>query len=413
VTESMRNGRWLWVRIATITALALVLAPIAAGARSTNPHPPSSSVNGAVYTTTDPAVDGLGTCQNGNPHSTTPVIDCNIYLAKKFVWLSGGPTNKPLSPAGIYFFAVLNPGDQSNPNDPTAATANPNNLSCPTVSCTDPRSNRQFTVGSNGEISSYTGTHVQDATTYPGNGILIRLCAGTTPSFCPPYIDTPNPGGEYAMAVCYLGPAAGPLATTVTPSSCKYDNFKVKNNTVPSCQIASSGSDSSGFRFIKVTVGSSSGLQSIDVTRADNLTYTVSPAFVAGAAGTYTVYAKRTVKTHSAHLSMTLTDIFGNQTKCDPVAATLRSDSPAANRAIGRFTGLTQSESTVRVVNGSVGFSQVDVIVNGRHHRLGGLQAGETRKIDVRAAMKAGNHNVVVVRGVGRRDARADLLISE
>ncbi len=150
------------------------------------------AVSGAGYTTVNEAVDGPNHCQNGSPN-----INCNIYDGKEFVWLNGGPAANGLGPDGRYFFAVLEPGGQPNPNDGGAK-----NLSDDFDSFT----NRTFTV-TNGEVSAYGGTH--DAT-IP----LIRLF---------PYADTSNPGGVYILAICSLA-----NGYPVDPRACKYDAFKVK-----------------------------------------------------------------------------------------------------------------------------------------------------------------------------------------
>ena len=165
--------------------LFAVLAPAAA-----------LGVSGAGYTTVNTAADGSGHCKNGNP-----AVNCNIYDGKQYVWLNGGPAANGLGPDGQYFFAVLAPGGQPNPND-----GGPKNLS----DDFDTYTNRTFTV-TNGEVSAYSGTHDKQIP-------LIRLA---------PYADTTNPGGVYIMAICYLGPAG--TSYPVVPRSCKYDAFKVKS----------------------------------------------------------------------------------------------------------------------------------------------------------------------------------------
>jgi hypothetical protein len=150
------------------------------------------AVSGAGYTTVNTAVDGNNHCKNGNP-----AVNCNIYDGKEFVWLNGGPAANGLGPDGQYFFAVLAPGGQPNPND-----GGPKNLS----DDFDTYQNRTFTV-TNGEVSAYAGTHDK---TIP----LIRLF---------PYADTTNPGGVYIMAICSLE-----SGYPVAPRSCKYDAFKVQ-----------------------------------------------------------------------------------------------------------------------------------------------------------------------------------------
>jgi hypothetical protein len=150
------------------------------------------AVSGAGYTTVNTAADGPNHCKNGNPG-----VNCNIYDGKQYVWLNGGPAANGLGPDGQYFFAVLAPGGQPNPNDGGAK-----NLS----DDFDAYTNRTFTV-TNGEVSAYGGTH---DSAIP----LIRLF---------PYADTTNPGGVYIMAICSLD-----RGYPVEPRDCKYDAFKVK-----------------------------------------------------------------------------------------------------------------------------------------------------------------------------------------
>ena len=72
----------------------------------------ASAVSGAAYTTYNPWVDGdfKEVCKNSQ-------INCNIYGAKPDVWLNGGPAANGLGPDGAYFFVVLVPGGQPDPND--------------------------------------------------------------------------------------------------------------------------------------------------------------------------------------------------------------------------------------------------------------------------------------------------------
>ena len=181
-------------------------------------HIEGGGVSGAAFTTTNPAVDRpLGTdggtpklCFNGqDPQGGTN--NCNLYAEKQYVWLSGGPVAAALE-NGSYYFAVLEPGGQPNPLDGA-----PKNLSDAT---TDDRgsaasgggdawTDRDFTV-TDGAIS-YSGPH-----TFLNN--KIRLL---------PYDDTRNPGGVYILAICSLADGYA----NVTPRSCKYDAFKVRDGT--------------------------------------------------------------------------------------------------------------------------------------------------------------------------------------
>src|SRR5438552_3237678 len=75
---------------------------------------PAWAVTGAAFTTVNETADGTGHCKNGNPG-----VNCNIYDGKQFVWLNGGPAAAYVGD-GTYFFAVLVPGGQPDPNDGAA-----------------------------------------------------------------------------------------------------------------------------------------------------------------------------------------------------------------------------------------------------------------------------------------------------
>jgi hypothetical protein len=178
------------VQIILITAIAVGMLPIAAVA--------NSPVTGAAFTTVNEPVDGTGHCKNGNPNN-----NCNIYDGKQYVWLNGGPSTAYVGD-GDYFFAVLAPGGQGDPNDGTAK-----NLS----DDFDLHTHRTFTVTTIAGVStvSYSGTH-----DFSNN--KIRLF---------PYADTPNPGGVYILAICSLTDGY-----PVKPNDCKYDAFKIQEAEV-------------------------------------------------------------------------------------------------------------------------------------------------------------------------------------
>jgi len=152
----------------------------------------NTPVTGAAFTTVNETVDGTGHCLNGNP-----TVNCNIYDGKTFVWLNGGPSVAYVGD-GAYFFAVLAPGGQADPNDGAGK-----NLS----DDFDAYTNRTFSVS--GGTVSYGGLH-----TLANNEIRLA-----------DYADTPNPGGVYIMAICSLADGY-----PVTPSKCKYDAFKIRTS---------------------------------------------------------------------------------------------------------------------------------------------------------------------------------------
>jgi hypothetical protein len=189
--------------------IGILLVCILAGAFT------ASAVSGAAFTTYNPWVDGAfkDVCKNTR-------IDCNIYGLKPDVWLNGGPTANGLGSDGDYFFAVLVPGGQPNPNDGGAK-----NLS----DDYDAYTNRTFTVQA-GEVYSYTGTHDLDSGDFlDPNRKYCTSKRGCAPDGEPPlirlypYADTWNPGGVYILAICSLADGY-----PVVPRACKYDAFKVK-----------------------------------------------------------------------------------------------------------------------------------------------------------------------------------------
>ena len=178
-------------------------------------------VSGAGFTTFDATQGGCKDSPNG--------IDCNNYVSKADVYMSGGPNAAGLSD-GWYFFAVLDPGKQ-NGGFIEGATGN---LSDQVIGGTvgdngtgDQRTNRRFHVSGH-EIDNYPGTH--HVGTAPNGRTIIQLI---------PYDDTDNPGGVYILAICTWN--------ATSPSQCKYDAFRVKTSTpvtpdggTPPCDTPSS-----------------------------------------------------------------------------------------------------------------------------------------------------------------------------
>jgi hypothetical protein len=181
--------------IATGGLLTTVLVAVPLASTIASASPP------AAYTTTDVqwmTANEPGTaasCLNGSPDANGDVVNCNIYPDADAVWLNGGPTQS-IGGTGDYFFAVLDPGGQANPNDLTSDLLS-----------TDSHDNRTFHVDGSGNVT-YLGTHAFDQSE---NKIQLS-----------PYNPTLNPGGVYILAICSLSGGY-----PVNPSECKYDAFKV------------------------------------------------------------------------------------------------------------------------------------------------------------------------------------------
>jgi hypothetical protein len=202
--------KWFGLRrsVVGLTAVvaALVLVPLA--------------IAGAINTSTDPGltVNSQTTldCVNGPPGIS---VNCNIYQQKEDVFLSGSPIQASLG-TGTYYFAVVDPSGQRDPN-PGAA-----NL----LSSGSANPDREFSIDSTGTISDYPGSHFFDST----NSLLSVF----------PYDNTTNSGGVYILAVCKISDTTGDYTDSVSvkPSDCKYDAFKVLKgplncdpNTDPTC----------------------------------------------------------------------------------------------------------------------------------------------------------------------------------
>src|SRR5438093_5779304 len=186
-------------------SLLLALAMLPAGSANAGGPP-------ATFTTINFDADGGDHCKNG-PSGATTVVNCNIYDGKQYVWLNGGPENAALAD-GTYFFAVLVPGGQPDPNDGGAknlsdTTALPDG----TPGGGDSRANRTFTVSGGAGAIAYVGTHDSDSN-------MIRLM---------PYDDTTNEGGVYILGICRLASEDA----AVEPKDCKYDAFKVQAPETP------------------------------------------------------------------------------------------------------------------------------------------------------------------------------------
>ena len=360
----MRNG--IPKKPMRVVALLLAVAGLLAAAI------PALGVSGAAYTTTNISFDGPNVCKNGNPG-----VNCNIYSAKPFVWTNGGPNTNKLLPSGKYFFAVLVPSGQQNPNDGT-----PQNLS----DDFDTYQNRTFTVSS-GEITTYGGTHLFDADETDNNEKKIRLY---------PYADTTNPGGVYIMAMCYLG--ANGTTYPVDPRDCKYDAFKVPldDREPPECPDPVFGKNAQGIGTATAKFRDPGGIDRIEVIEIYNATYALT-GFFQGTVDEVTLTGTSTGIRRRSRIVVRVVDVAGNESICDPVLTTLRGRAQT-------FRRLTQNEDTVAIRNGRPGLRSVTVVVNGRRF-VARLRPGQRRKLRIGSALRPGKRNTVILRGKGRGGA--------
>ena len=368
----MRNGIWRRPRRALVCLLGVIAAVAVAV--------PAFGVSGAAYTTTNRWFDtGPNICLNGSPG-----VNCNIYSGKQYVWTNGGPNTNKLLPSGKYFFAVLVPSGQQNPNDGT-----PQNLS----DDFDAYQNRTFTVA-NGEITSYNGTH-----------LFTRMSRTTTSrrSVC---IRTPTPPTRVASTSWRCATSARTVRPTpVDPRDCKYDAFKVPldDRKPPACPEPKFGRNANGQSTATAVFQDDGGIDRLEVIEIVNATYTISD-FFQGTTDPVTLTGTKINQTAASRIVVDVYDVAGNKNTCDPVLANIKGRTQT-------FKRLTHREHTVKIRNGRPGFDRVAITVNGKRFVVK-LQPGQQRKVNVRGALKVGNRNVVQLRGYGRAGAKGSVLIA-
>jgi len=380
------------VRKLLIAAVPIVLALVLAPFAQSGHVPTTPSITGAVYTTVDTHDPNFATeCHNGNP-----AVNCNQYIAKQYVYLNGGPGHNQLSPDGVYFYAVLDPRQQSDPND-----GSPENLS----DDYDCYQNREIQI-TGGEVSAiYSSTdpacfHNPAAqpvgTPHVFDSPFVQLY---------PYADTPNPGGVYIMAVCYVGPTGTRiLPAPVTPSLCKYDAFKIiKDDTPPTCKLITTTAGPP--KSITVAVeDSGAGLEDVSYTSSNVVDPLTSPSpLMIGMTDTFYVTATKIDQTKGAHLSLTITDVAGNKTVCDPIlpARRLIRLTGAATKVV---SGVDASQTSLQIRNGARPTAQVAIRVNGHVLKLRNLKPFEVRNhpIDQAWLLPGGRNKIIISRVAGR-----------
>ena len=401
----MRNGP-------SRTLARLLALPLAVGVLLVASAAAQADPKGAAFTTINSTADGGGTgagqglCFNGNGN-----VNCNQYFAKKFVWINGGPDANKLGD-GTYFFAVLEPGTQHDPNDQA-----PNTFPKPRTDGNlsddfDPYTNRTFTV-KNGEIFSYSGTHDQGIDVNDNNERKIRLF---------PYSDTTNNGGVYILAVCQLVPdSQSPTGYPVKPQDCDYDAFKIQeDDTPPSCPPPVFSFNQDGMGVATQTFSDAGGIDSIELSDIINLN--VAPLqpgvnWFQGTTSNVVLTATEIVRGAGSRIRIEVTDVGGNTSECDPVITSLRVRAHATkvgsrSKARPKTYRVSRNEDTVRIRNGHPGLRRVVAIVNGKRFVARNLRAGQHRKLKIGSALHAGKHNKVTLLGRGRPGAHATIMVS-
>jgi hypothetical protein len=387
--------------------LAALLALVGVLFVATSAHATSGAAFTTINSTADPGGTGAdqGLCHNGNGN-----VNCNQYVSKRYVWINGGPDHNGLSD-GTYFFAVMVPGSQPDPNDqPPHVFPKPRtdgNLS----DDFDPYTNRMFTVV-DGEIVAHSGTHDQGIDVSDNNERKIRLF---------PYSDTTNNGGVYILAICQLSGfdrQGNPVdfGYPVDPKKCKYDAFKIReDDTPPDCPPPTFGFNSNGLGTADQDISDAGGIDTIEIKDIFNLN--VSPLvpgvnWFQGTTSLVHLTATEIVRGAGSRIQIIVTDVAGNQSICDPVLTSLRARASLGGWARARSYRVSANEKVITIKNGRPGLSMVSVTVNGRRFVASGLRPGVTRRIRIASALRKGARNRVTLRGFGTAGGRARIMIA-
>jgi hypothetical protein len=232
-----------------------------------------------------------------------------------------------------------------------------------------------------------------------------------------PVTTTFGAGGPYTLTTrispCFyqVDLVLGPVIANLTPTNLYGAAKLVYVNDGTACSAPAScaltGMTAGPPKSIQVTVQNAlSGVTSI-VPVTNNAT--VPPlSFTPGTQSPVVVTATKTNQSKGATLELTVTDGAGHVTVCDPTELTVN-----AGAGSQILKGVPFAESTVSVVGGTVLPSRVDLLVNGRPFVVPVLQKGVLRHVDVSSAMHPGTRNTVVLRAAGRRQATADVIISD
>jgi hypothetical protein len=252
------------------------------------------------------------------------------------------------------------------------------------------------------------------------------LPAGLSFSYTPPVVNDVGPGGTASFNVTLTGngtPINGGFdiqfkdvgSSAVLGSIPVTVSCAVADRTKPTCTVPTAvGTDSSGHKYAEATVqDTGSGIASVIVDSSVNAN-TVVPPFAAGTTAPLVIRSTKINQSKSSSFQLTVTDVAGNKTTCDPVLTSVIRDPGGGQPASQTYTGLLQAESKVMIVNGSPGMKKVRLVVNGKVFRQVGLTAGEVRRFDVASAMRPGSGNTITITAKGsKKGASADIVISD
>jgi hypothetical protein len=164
-------------------------------------------------------------------------------------------------------------------------------------------------------------------------------------------------------------------------------------------------------QLIIKTQDTGSGLKTIVVNITKNSS-TIVPPFTPGRRRRVMVTSTKLDQSQNSVIKLTVTDVAGNVTVCDPVLSSVaihRAGQPSRQT----YTRLARSESKVRLINSKPGIRTVALRVNGHALKQLRLASGQTRSVNVARWMRRGNNNTITVVARGAVGTSATILISD
>ena len=153
-----------------------------------------------------------------------------------------------------------------------------------------------------------------------------------------------------------------------------------------------------------------SGVASVNVDVRTNLSVRV-PAITPGTNAELVVTATRINRTQAARLQLSVTDVAGNVTVCDPVLATLRI-TRAGKPTVQTYAGIPRFEHRLTIKALRPGLMMAVISANGRSIRID-LRGKRIVRRSIIAALNHGRNNKVTVKLYGARGAAALIALTD
>ena len=258
---------------------------------------------------------------------------------------------------------------------------------------------------------------VQDANGHPVQGVTVTFTANSGPhaGLTGTGITDANGHATFTYSSSVTGTDTWTASFTDAQGVKQTSNQATKtwvsggDTTPPACTLTAMFTGPP--KSIQVTVqDSGSGLASINVDHSTNATTVVSP-FANGSTSPVLITSTKDDQSQGSSLALTVTDVAGNVTKCDPIVPGLGHRGTLRGVVTRTFANLLASESKVTILNGRPGLASFTVRVNGKSFTAK-IAAGERRTISIASAMSHQHRNTVTVRAKGARASSATITIT-